>query len=87
LPPRITSYHSRASFSKFRTGQSSASSETESVNQNMKQDNSIKFKAPIAEPDQNLYPTSPTPSDFKSINVILKEYEINKLYKRGLLFK
>lgn len=80
LPPRITSYHSRASFSEYRTGNSSADSETESVNQNIKQDNSIKFKAPIAEPEQDMYPTSPTPSDFKSVNVITKEYEINKQY-------
>ena len=27
-----------------------------------------------------MYPTSPTPSDFKSINVITKKYEIDKQY-------
>ncbi|KAG5374115.1 hypothetical protein IGI04_042561 [Brassica rapa subsp. trilocularis] len=82
LPPRISSYHSRASFSEYRTGQSSTNSETESVNQNTKQDEPIRFKAPIAEPDQDAYPTSPTPSDFRSINVITKKYEIDKQYIR-----
>ena len=82
LPPRISSYHSRASFSEYRTGQSSTNSETESVNQNSKQDEPIRFKAPIAEPDQDAYPTSPTPSDFRSINVITKKYEIDKQYIR-----
>ena len=63
LPPRLSSYNSRA-FSEYCTGQSSADLETEIVNQNIRQDNSIRFKAPVAEPKENIYPISPTPSNF-----------------------
>ena len=80
LPPRISSYHSRAYFSEYRTGQSSTNSETESINQSIRQDEPIRFKAHVAEPDQDMYPTAPTPSYFKSINVITKKYEIDKQY-------
>ncbi|KAG5410924.1 hypothetical protein IGI04_007243 [Brassica rapa subsp. trilocularis] len=84
LPPRISSYHSRASFSEYRTGQSSTNLETESVNQNTKQDEPIKFKAPIAEPDQDACPTSPTPSDFRSINpMTASDYIKNEPHLQG----
>ena len=52
----------------------------------MQEKKPINFQAPIAEPIQQSeaessnFPTSPTPSDFKSVNVISKSFKIDKEY-------
>lgn len=84
---KISSYYPRSSFSDYRTGRASTESD-ESIEQSSIRNPEkipINFQAPIAEPIQNSevrssFPTSPTPSDFKSINVISKDFEINKQY-------
>lgn len=89
-PPslKISSFYPRSSFSDYRTRQDSTESE-ESVEQILTKNQEkkpINFQAPIAEPIQpseagsSNFPTSPTPSDFKSINIISKVFTIDKHY-------
>lgn len=74
---KISSFYPRSSFSDYRTSIASTESD-ESVEQNLirnQEKTSINFQAPIAEPIQksevgSSFPTSPTPPDFKCVNVI-----------------